>query len=227
MTEPVTLHNLYYLISTKAWLDQRTGAHQAEHSAQLQDFVDCDVFDDYRPSLDMAARMQLWCAAHGYPVSDGGVIEHNDACLTKPVTIVLATASDTAPDTMPVAPTGMPRQALALVSINGASPDVYADRTTDEGYWLDATTIALSCSSGHAWTWDGDRYLRTTDGAEADVSTLFGRDTAVISRCRDCEAFDDGATDQMCPCPGFAVYCPACGERCQVTLPDVPVFEER
>ena len=215
MTEPVTLHNLNYLIDTNAWLDQRTGAHQVQHSSQLQDFVRCDVFDDYRPGLDMAARMRLWCAAHGYPVGDGGVIEHDDACLTKPVKIVLA------------ATTGMPRQALALVSIDCASPEVYADRTTDDGYWLDATSIALSCSGGHAWSWDGDRYLRTADGAEAHVSTLFGRDASVISRCRDCEAFDDTATDQMCPCPGFAVYCPACGERCQVALPDVPVLEER
>ncbi|MEV4706806.1 hypothetical protein [Actinoplanes sp. NPDC049316] len=215
MTEPVTLHNLYYLIDTSAWLDQRTGAHQVERSSQLQDFVRCDVFDDYHPGLDMDARMRLWCAAHGYPVGDGGVIEHDDACLTKPVTIVLA------------ATTGMPREALALVSIDGASPDVYADRTTDDGYWLDATSVALSCSGGHAWSWDGDHYLRTADGAEAHVSTLFGRDASVISRCRDCEAFDESTTDQMCPCPGFAVYCPACGERCQVTLPDVPLFEER
>lgn len=35
MTEPVTLHNLSYLIDTSAWLDQRTGAHQSEHTAQL------------------------------------------------------------------------------------------------------------------------------------------------------------------------------------------------
>ena len=215
MTEPVTLHNLSYLIDTDAWLDQRTGAHQVEHSSQLRDFVRCDLFDEYRPGMDMAARLQLWCAAHGYPVGDGAVIEHDDACLTKPVTIVLA------------ATTGMPRQALAVVSINGGSPDVYTDRTTDDGYWLNATAIALACSGGHAWTWDGDRYLRTADGAEAHVGTLFGRDARVISRCRDCEAFDDGATDQMCPCPGFAVYCPACGERCQVTLPEIPVFEER
>jgi len=214
MTEPVTLHDFYYLIDTNAWLDQRTGAHQVEYSSQLQDFVRCDVFDDYRPGMGMAARLQLWCTAHGYPVGDGAVIEHDDPCLTKPVTIVLTT-------------TGMPGQALALVSIEGASPDVYADPTTDEGYWLDATTIAFGCSDGHAWTWGDDRYLRTAEGAEAHVSTLFGRDASVISRCRDCEAFDDDATDQMCPCPGFALYCPTCGERCQVTLPELPRFEDR
>jgi hypothetical protein len=47
----------------------------------------------------------------------------------------------------------------------------------------------------------------------------------VISRCRDCGAFD-GTTKAMRPCPGFAVYCPACGERCQVTLPEIPTLEE-
>ena len=31
---------------------------------------------------------------------------------------------------------------------------------------------------------------------------------------------------QACSCPGFAVYCPACGDRCQVTLPEVPTVEE-
>jgi hypothetical protein len=75
MTDPVTLHNLYYLIDTRAWLDQRTGAHQPAPSSQLQDFVRCDVFDDYQPSMDVAARMRLWCAAHGYPVGDAAVIE--------------------------------------------------------------------------------------------------------------------------------------------------------
>ncbi|GAA0475537.1 hypothetical protein Aca07nite_84430 [Actinoplanes capillaceus] len=214
MIEAVTLHNLYYLIDTRAWLDQRTGAHQSAYSTRLQDFVRCDVFDDYQPSMDVAARMRLWCAAHGYPVSDGAVIEHDDACLTKPVTLVLTTT------------TGMPRQALALVSIDGASPEVYADNTTDEGYWLAATTVQISCPAGHCWAWDGDRYLYAADGTETAVSQLFGRDVSVISPCRGCAAFDDGATEQMCPCSGYAVYCPACDRRCQVTLPDIPVFEE-
>jgi hypothetical protein len=70
------------------------------------------------------------------------------------------------------------------------------------------------------------RYRRTADGAETPVCILFGRDVSVISRCRDCEAFDDGSTEGMCSCPGFAVYCPECGERGQVALPEIPVFEE-
>jgi hypothetical protein len=213
MTEPVTLHNLSYLIDTNAWLDQRTGAHQSEHTSPLQDFVRCDVFDECRTSTDMAGRLRLWCVAHGYPVGDGAVIEH-DGFLSEPVTIVLATT------------TGIRRHALALVSINGASPNVYADRTSDGRSWQDAATLALSCARGHMWTWDGGRYLRTARGVEAHISRLFGLNRCVISRCRDCEAFDDGATEAACPCPGFAVYCPACGDRCQLTLPEIPTLEE-
>lgn len=213
MTEPVTLHNLYYLIDTTAWLDQRTGAHQPDRSAQLHDFVRCDVFDEYRPGMDMAARMRLWCGAHGYAVGDGNVIEHDDECLTKPVTIVL---TDT---------TGVAGQALALVSIDGTRPEVFADITTDVGYWFDATTIHIRCPSGHAWTWDGGRQLCAADNVATHIPELFGRDTSVINRCHDCTAFNDGATEQMCLCPGFAVYCPACAARCQVTLPEIPVLE--
>jgi hypothetical protein len=169
--------------------------------------------DEYRTSTDMAGRLRLWCAAHGYPVGDGAVIEH-DECLTEPVTIVFA------------ATTGMPRKSLALVSINGASPDVYVDRTADEGSWQDIAALAIRCTHGHTWTWDGGRYLRTARGVEAHISRLFGLNGSVISRCRDCAAFDDGTTDAACPCPGFTVYCPACGNRCQLTLPEIPTVEE-
>lgn len=214
MTEPVTLHNLYYLIDTDAWLHQRTGAHDPQASSQVQDFVSCDVFDDYSPRMDTAARMQLWCAAHGWQVAEGTPFEHDDACLTKPVTIVLA------------ATTGFPRSAVALVSIDGGAPQVYADVTTDEGYWLSSSTIQITCPGDHAWTWDGDRDLHAADGTEHRVTALFGPSCGVISRCRECEAFDDGATKDMCLCPGFAVYCPTCGQRCQVGLPEIPTFEE-
>jgi len=55
---------------------------------------------------------------------------------------------------------------------------------------------------------------------------MFGPRGTVISRCRECAAFDDGDTDQMCLCSGHAVYCPACGQRCAVALPEIPTFEE-
>jgi hypothetical protein len=214
MTEPVTLHHGYYLIDTRAWLKQRTGAHPGEHSQQLQDFTRCEVFDEYWPTIDTAARMRLWCAARGYLFDDRQPIEHDDRCLTKPVTIVLATT------------TGSPSHALALVSVDDSAPEVYADLTTDEGYWLAASTIQITCPSGHTWTWDGDRDLHAADGSSHRIGDLFAPNADVISRCRQCAAFDDGHTDTGCPCPGYAVYCPTCDQRCAVTVAEIPTYEE-
>jgi hypothetical protein len=213
MTDPVTLHDLYYTVDTRAWLDQRTGAHHVEHSRQLADFADCGVFDDYWPRMDITARMKLWCAAHGWPVADDSSIEIDDQAMTRPASIVLTVTTD------------LPRQALALVNIDGTTPEVFTDVTTDEGYWLTGATIQITCPDGHAWTWDGDRDLHTDRGDSVRIRDLFGPHGTVISRCRECVAFDDGDTDVMCPCPGHAVYCPTCGQRCAVTLPDVPTHE--
>jgi hypothetical protein len=211
--DAVTLYDSYYLIDTSAWLDQRLGAHHSELSTRLQNFTVCAVFDEYQPAMDIAARMQLWCTANALVLGDGTVIEHDSPCLTKPITIVLAA-------------TGGPRSdAVALVSVDSGPPEVYSDATTDEGYWLDATSIEIACAGGRYWTWDGGAYLHTADGAEQSISTVFGLGVPVISRCRDCTAFDDGATDRMCPCPGVATYCPDCGNRCRVRLPEVPTFE--
>ena len=214
MTGPVTLHNLYYVIDTEAWLRQRTGAHDRQASSQVQDFAGCAVFDDYAPRMGTAARMQLWCAARGWQVAEGAPIEHDDACLSKPVTIVLAATA------------GLSRTAVALVSVDGGAPQVYADLTTDEGYWLSSSTIQISCPGDHVWSWDGNRDLLAADGTEHRVNALFGPSRSVISRCRQCEAFDDGATDDMCLCPCFAVYCPTCGQRCRVGLPEIPTYKE-
>jgi hypothetical protein len=74
--DAVTLYDSYYLIDTSAWLEQRLGAHHSELSSQLQNFTGCSVFDEYQPAMDIAARMQLWCAANGLVVGDGAVIEH-------------------------------------------------------------------------------------------------------------------------------------------------------
>jgi hypothetical protein len=212
--DAVTVYDSYYLIDASAWLEQRLGAHHSELSTRLQDFTGCAVFGEYQPAMDIAARMQLWCAATGLVVGDGAVIEHDSQCLTKPATIVLAATPDPRPD------------AVALVSVDSGPPEVYADVTTDEGYWLDATSIEIACTGGLSWTWDGGIYLPTAAGAEQSISAVFGLAGNVISRCRDCTAFDDGATDRMCPCPGVAIYCPDCGNRCRVRLPEVPTFEQ-
>ena len=134
--DAVTLYDSYYLIDTRAWLDQRTGAHHVTTSTDLQTFTRCEVFDQYQPAMDIAARMRLWCAANRLVVGDGAVIEHDSHALTRPVTIVLAATADPRP------------AAFALVSVDGGPPEVYADITTDVGYWHDATTIEIACTGG-------------------------------------------------------------------------------
>lgn len=213
--DAVTLYDSYYLIDTSAWLEQRTGDRHGELSAHLRTFTGCDVFDQYPPAMDIAARMQLWCAATGLMVGDGAVIAHDSQVLTTPVTVVLAATGGSRPD------------ALALVSVDGGSPQVYADITTDEGYWRDTTTIEIACTGGRSWTWDGGAYLRTADGTEQRITTVFGLGVPVIRSCRDCAAFDEGATETMCPCPGAVIYCPDCGDRARVRLPEVPTFTDR
>jgi hypothetical protein len=113
-----------------------------------------------------------------------------------------------------------------LVSINGRAPQVYADITTDDGYWRDHASIEIACDGGQCWTWDGGAYLHTADGTEQRITTVFGLGGKVIGRCRDCAAFDDGTTESMCPCSGVAIYCPDCGDRARVRLPEVPTFTD-
>jgi hypothetical protein len=212
--DAVTLHDSYYLIHTAAWLDQRIGAHHEQQSASLQSFTSCDVFDDYQPAMDVAGRMQLWCAANHLVVGDGAVIEHDSATLTEPLTIVLAATGGPHPD------------ALALVSINGRTPQVYDDITTDDGYWHDTATIEIACTGGLSWTWDGGRNMISADGGEQRITTVFGLGVKVITRCRDCAAFDEDTSKDMCPCPGMAIYCPHCGQRARVRLPEVPAYAD-
>lgn len=210
--DAVTLHDSYYLIHTAAWRDQRVGAHHDELSSSLQSFIGCDVFDQYRPAMDIAARMQLWCAVNNLVVGDGAVMDHDSETLTEPIIIVLASTGGPHPD------------ALALVSVNGRRPEVYADITTDAGYWYDHITIEIACTGGLSWSWDGGPYVVAADGGEQRITTVFGLAAKVITRCRDCAAFDDGTAEDMCGCLGMAVYCPHCGQRARVRLPEVPTF---
>jgi hypothetical protein len=212
MTDPVALYDSYYLIDTGAWLRQRTGDLDAERSSSLQTFTGCDAFNDYQPAMDIEGRMRLWCAANNLTVGDGAVIHHDSQTLTKAVTIVLATTS------------GPRRDALALVSVDDRAPEVYADITTDECYWHDHTTIEIACGGGLYWTWDGGAYVHTAAGAEQRLTTVFGPGAKVITRCRDCAAFADGTAEDRCGCSGMAIYCPDCGKRARVRLPEVPTF---
>jgi hypothetical protein len=213
MTDPVTRYDSYYRIDTPTWLNRRVGSRHDERSAALQDFARSEVFDLYHPAIDIAGRMQLWCAAHQFFVGDGALFEYDDSCLTQTLTIVLAATS------------GVPREALALVSVDRAAPEVFADVTTDEGYWRDAETITITCPGEHHWTWDGGSSLHGADGSEYRAADLFNAGQ-VISRCRDCAAFDDDTTDTMCACVGVAIYWRTCDQRCQAGQPEIPTFEE-
>jgi hypothetical protein len=213
MTPAVTLYDGYFRIDARVWLHQRIGARHDDRSSHLQVFARSDVFDLFYPVIDIAGRMQLWCAAHGFSRGDGTVLEYDDSCLSEAVTIVLAATSS------------VPPEAVALVSVGGAAPEVYADVTTDEGYWREAATIVIVCPDGHRWTWDGGRHLCAAGGSDYHAGEVL-RAGPVIGRCRDCVAFDDGATEDLCPCPGVAIYCPVCDRRCQVGLPEIPTFEE-
>lgn len=210
--DAVTLYDSYYLIDTRAWLEQRTGAQHVTTSTDLQTFTRCEVFDQYQPAMDIAARMRLWCAANRLVV--GAVIDHDSRTLTQPVTIVLAATCGPRPD------------AFALVSVDGGPPEVYADITTDEGYWRDGTTIEIACTGGLSWTWNGGAYLHTGDGAKQRLTKVFGLGVPVIGRCRDCTAVDDVATEATCRCLGVAIYCPDCGQRARVRLPQVPTVDD-
>jgi hypothetical protein len=70
--DAVTLYNSYYLIDTRAWLEQHTGTRDAEKSSSLQAFIGSDVFDEYQPSMDIAARTRLWCSANNLTVGGPG-----------------------------------------------------------------------------------------------------------------------------------------------------------
>jgi hypothetical protein len=221
MTEPVTIHDGYYIIQASSWLAQRTGAAQSELSDTLHEFTRCDVFSEYWPQMDTAARMQLFAAARGWPLGDASRIWHDDTVLNYGIDIVL---------------TGDGGQALALVSIAGHTPEIYVDATTDPGYWLDATTIELTCPQEHRWSWDGGRepqWFFDRDQGPVPVPTTLrdmfgGLPHAPYQRCRGCAAFNDGQPGEPCPasCTGTAIYCPLCQARCYASLPQIPTFTQ-
>jgi len=221
MTEHVTIHNGYYTIQTPLWLAQRIGATQAEFINVLGEFARCDVFSDYWPQMDIAARMQLFAVARGWSLGDGSHICHDDTVLTYGIDIVLAANN---------------QQAFAMVSIAGRTPSIYADITTDPGYWLDATTIELCCPAGHRWSWDGGpdpQWFFDREHGPTPVPTTLrdmfgGLKGAPYQQCRGCAAFSDGKPGESCPasCTGTAIYCPLCQARCHASLPDIPTFTQ-
>ncbi len=218
MSNPVSVHSGYYTIDTRARLSQRTGPLLAELSSQLSEFTRCDVFGDYHPQMDTAARMQLWCAARGYRTGDGSHTWHDDEILTERIDIVLAETQD--------------RQAIVLAAIGTSPPQVFPDVTTDPSSWLQDADVDIACPAGHRRTWDGEEHLTVHDhptAAGTTVSALFGEGRqAPFTACRDCAAYHQDDSSSPCPhqCEGTTIYCPVCHARCALQLPEIPTHPQ-
>jgi hypothetical protein len=195
-------------------VEQRVGERADDFTALLREFTGHDLFRDQPTRMDASGRVMLWCAARGWPVSEGSPIYHDDQQLTRPVSIVLATAPGPSP------------QAVAIVVIDDAEPVVYPDITTDEGYWYAVATVNIICPAGHRLTWDGARTLIDHEGKDTTILTAFGTGPhAPFRSCRTCQAYDNANTDEHCGCGGWAIHCAACGERCSLALPDIPTHQ--
>jgi len=211
----VTVHDGYHTIDSHAWVALRVGDQSREHTNALHEFLRNDVFAEYHRQMDTSARMQLWCAGRGWQISEASPLHHEHSVLQQPVTVVLAVDDERTP--------------WALVQVGTDQPVVYRDITTDDDYWLQVETVDIICPAGHRWTWLNEREFTDDTGHYTALTDLFGpARNAPYSRCRDCTAFDDGDTDQMCICDNpHVIYCPACRQRCRVELTDVPTYPAR
>jgi hypothetical protein len=89
----VRIERGYYLIDTNAWVDQRVGHRADDYTTLLREFTDHDLFRQQPTPMDTCSRVELWCAARGWPVAEGAPIYHDDQRLTRPVSIILSTAA--------------------------------------------------------------------------------------------------------------------------------------
>lgn len=221
--DDVRIENGYHLIDAHTWVAQRTGPPLGELTDALREFIRHPVFDQHHPRLGVAARMQLWCAAHGWTVGDESTYHHDHDCLDRPVTVVLAAGPDTSPRAHRAMGATVKQAAYALVQVGHHPPQVHHDVVTDDGYWLQVEPVEIRCPAGHRWTWLDRAELLTADGFEVSMAALFGHDPgAPYAECRVCVAFDAGVHDEPCPCDGRrTIYCPTCGQRCRLTLPEI------
>jgi hypothetical protein len=212
MHDTVRIGPGYHIIDAGAWVRQRTSEPLTDLTAALDEFTHHPVFGEYHSQMDTSARMQLWCAARGWSTSEETSYYHDHNCLSEPVSIVLAVDAD--------------RSAYALVQVGSDPPDVFADLTTDDGYWLQVEPVDIVCPGGHRWTWLDHTSLLDEGGNYHAFADLFGRvPGAPYAECRDCLAFDDGQSEQLCPCDDrHTIYCPTCDQRCRLELTAVPTF---
>src|SRR6266487_2358223 len=123
MAEHVSIEHGYVRIDAAGWVAQRTAAQHADLTDLLREWGRLEPLSAW-VGWDWTTRAELWCQARGYPIAEGFPLTHDHPWLSADVSVLLAT--------VPLA------GAVAIVSINGHAPHVYADVTTDEGYWCDA-----------------------------------------------------------------------------------------
>ena len=213
-TPPVTVRTDtgHPIIDVHAWIAARVGAPHPRLTATLRDLAGVAPFRDRsHPSIAWADLAVAWCTARGYHVAESAPLWHDSPRLSEPFAVVLATARRAG--------------AIAIVSVNEDPPTIYGDITTDESYWYDATTIDISCPTGHAWTWHGDGTLRDDCGERVNPIRFTPALSAPLQRCDQCVAYDEDRRSEWCDCDGsYQVICPDCGIRCHLGLPDVPGY---
>ena len=209
MADSVTLQNLSHPLAVLARLSQRAGARYDADRAQPAAAARCGVSGSLTPTTDIAARVQLWCAAHGFTCGEVPQIKHDDDCPTAPAAIVFATTGTVA------------AQSLAVVRDGRASRG--QREVTDDHFWPIVASVEITRLAGPGWTADAGRYLYARDGKQQSVHILFAM--SVISGSRACGTFDDRGG--MCSCSGSAVYYRACGRCWRIERPEMATMTER
>jgi hypothetical protein len=205
----VRIDHGHLVIDVNAWISARTGGDHTRLTESVRELAGVALFNQDRyPRVSWDSVVVAWCTARGNRLSEAVPLVHESPRLSSPITVVLANA--------------VRYGDIAIVSVDDDAPTVYADVTTEEGYWYDADTIRITCPDGHQWAWCGDGTL-LDDAGQSVRRGLFGdAPTAPVQRCPDCVAYDiDG--DVPCDCAtGYVVICPDCAARCRLHLPDVP-----
>ncbi len=156
MNPAVRMERGYYLIDTNAWVDQRVGERADDFTAQLREFTDHDLFREQPTSMDVDSRVVLWCAARDWAVSEGAPIYHDDNQLTRPVSIILATAP------------GPETQAVAIVIVRGLIDHEGEDTTIAAVFGRDPQAPLRPCRACAAYD-DSDTDLHCDCGGVSAI----------------------------------------------------------
>src|SRR5436309_9992411 len=127
MGDHVAIEHGQVRIDVAGWVAQRTADRYAQLTRLLHDWGRLEPLSAWA-GWDWMIRAELWCQARGCSVAEGFPLTHDHPWLSAEVSVLLAT----------IPPAGAVGGAVAIVSINGHAPRVYADVTTDASYWYDA-----------------------------------------------------------------------------------------